>query len=134
MSLVSAQDATATWDCKTGGCSGTARVRAGAYAYLCDQCRDRKVAERRTQRTPAEILAGEPAGTRRRAGGAASLPVGVEAATGLVDAVRALERPAKLLENAQTRRRVARAEAGQALAEFQQGLQAVRQMVERLLI
>lgn len=35
--LASAQDATASYDCKVYGCPNTARANRGKFAYLCDQ-------------------------------------------------------------------------------------------------
>lgn len=77
------------WGCKTPDCDGRARHRAGPYAYLCDDCKGRKIGAA----SPADDTAGDvPEGKQesRPAGEAedkqeASPGQGTSAAPGVTD-------------------------------------------------
>lgn len=118
--VVPIQEATSSYDCKRPNCVEQAKTNRGRYAYLCH----RHTEEQRTL---------DRAEAARGASGAPGAPPAESDAPSLVQTVKALEKPARRLEAALGRRKLAREEARQAVDEFNAALRAVRELATQLL-
>lgn len=115
---MSAQEVTATYDCRAYGCTNEAKTNRGPYAYLCDDHVREKVngvaRERPAAAAPRPIV---PAPT------AAARPAGFSASLKQLDALaRNADRAQKAHERQLVKARGTKAAAEAARAEFQAAL------------
>lgn len=122
--VVPIQEATSSYDCKRPNCVEQAKSNRGRYAYLCDR-------HTREEREIAAAVGRQEAA--RRAPGTPGADATAEDGPSLVQTVKALEKPARRLEAALGRRRLARDEARDAVEEFNAALRAVRELATQLL-